>query len=61
MIYRTYKTMRMLKTDEGGIKLADLSSNYPASLRPGGRQHPRGHRGHAHAGAGTGDNRNIGV
>jgi hypothetical protein len=28
MIYRTYKAMRMLKTDEGGIKLADLSSNY---------------------------------
>jgi uncharacterized membrane protein YfcA len=28
MIYRTYKAMRMKKTDEGGIKLADLSSNY---------------------------------
>jgi len=28
MIYRTYKAMRMKKTDAGGMKLADLSSNY---------------------------------
>jgi hypothetical protein len=34
MIYRTYKAMRMLKTDEGGIKLADLSSSLFCFGRP---------------------------